>query len=152
MEFIDGYITKDDVYRLISDYRTFIENEARSKMLRRVKNAHCAFSHLKEICNGCEYNDCPHRNESANSLESSEISKNNSIDHPVHYNTDGIECIDAMRITQGVEAVKDFCILNAFKYLWRYRHKNGTEDVKKAIWYLNKYVELEEVQNNAEIH
>ena len=77
---------------------------------------------------------------------------NDIINHPSHYETDSIECIDAMRITQGEEAVKNFCICNAFKYLWRFRRKNGTEDIKKAIWYLNKYVELtEESDGKAEM-
>lgn len=35
------------------------------------------------------------------------------------------------------------CILNAFKYVWRAKKKNGVEDIKKAILYLNKYIELE---------
>ena len=65
------------------------------------------------------------------------------INHPPHYETAGIECIDAMKITQGEDAVKAFCICNAFKYLWRHDRKGGAEDIKKAIWYLNKYVELE---------
>ena len=44
--------------------------------------------------------------------------------------------------TQGTEAVKDFCICNAFKYLYRHKNKNGIEDIKKADWYLKKYIEL----------
>lgn len=68
----------------------------------------------------------------------------NNVEHPAHYTGTSIECIDAMRETQGVEAVKNFCICNAFKYLWRHDRKNGVEDVKKAAWYLNKFIELEE--------
>lgn len=68
----------------------------------------------------------------------------NNVEHPAHYTGTSIECIDAMRETQGVEAVKNFCICNAFKYLWRHGKKNGVEDVKKATWYLNKFIELEE--------
>ena len=30
-----------------------------------------------------------------------------------------------------------FCLCNAFKYLWRYKNKNGAEDIKKARWYLD---------------
>lgn len=67
-----------------------------------------------------------------------------NVQHPSHYTGGSIECIDAMTETQGVEAVKNFCICNAFKYLWRHDKKNGVEDVKKAAWYLNKFVELEE--------
>lgn len=38
-----------------------------------------------------------------------------------------------MTETQGVEAVKNFCICNAFKYLWRHGKKNGAEDVKRLL-------------------
>lgn len=69
-----------------------------------------------------------------------------NVNHPKHYETGKFECIDVMVETQGVEAVKNFCLCNAFKYIYRTRRKNGLEDVKKAIWYLTKYVELEDVQ------
>ena len=64
------------------------------------------------------------------------------VNHPKHYTNTSIECIDAMVETQGKEAVIQFCICNAFKYLWRHNSKNGDEDIKKAAWYLNKAVEL----------
>ena len=41
------------------------------------------------------------------------------------------------------ESVKHFCQCNAFKYVYRMNRKNGTEDAQKAVWYLNKYLELE---------
>lgn len=66
----------------------------------------------------------------------------NAIDHPDHYKAGNIECIDAMLETQGKEAVMNFCIGNAFKYLWRHRDKNGLEDIQKAKWYIDKYLEL----------
>ncbi len=66
------------------------------------------------------------------------------VSRPAHYTNTSIECIDAMVETQGVDAVKDFCVCNAFKYLWRHNSKNGDEDIKKASWYLNKAVELME--------
>ena len=64
------------------------------------------------------------------------------VSKPRHYASTSIECIDAMRETQGDEAVKHFCECNAFKYLWRHNSKNGDEDVRKASWYLNKAVEI----------
>lgn len=66
----------------------------------------------------------------------------NNVNHPVHYKGDKFECIDVMEEVYGKEAVQHFCILNAFKYLYRQNKKNGSEDVEKAIWYLNKYIEL----------
>lgn len=69
--------------------------------------------------------------------------KNDNVQHPAHYTQGGIECIDAMISAFGVEAVKIFCKLNAFKYVWRASHKNHLEDIEKSLWYLNKYLELE---------
>lgn len=66
------------------------------------------------------------------------------VNHPTHYETGKFECIEVMVETQGVEALQDFCICNAFKYLYRHRRKNGKEDIEKARWYINKYLELEE--------
>lgn len=65
------------------------------------------------------------------------------INHPAHYegNT-SLECIDVMEIAFGAEAVESFCLCNAFKYLWRYKHKGGAEDVQKAEWYLNHYSDI----------
>ena len=68
---------------------------------------------------------------------------NHNVEHPSHYTQGGIECIDAMESAFGKEAVKNFCICNAFKYIWRFKSKNGIEDVDKAIWYLNKYKQYE---------
>lgn len=67
--------------------------------------------------------------------------KPDPVNHPAHYTSGSIECIDAMQAAFGDEAVKDFCLCNAFKYLWRHRQKNGVEDLKKACWYLNRLIE-----------
>ena len=63
------------------------------------------------------------------------------VNHPKHYNESGIECIDALQAMLG----KDFDAYlqgNIAKYLWRYKYKNGIEDLKKAQWYLNKLIEV----------
>lgn len=69
---------------------------------------------------------------------------NNNVNHPVHYTTGKYECIDVMLEIFGVEAVKTFCLLNAFKYNYRSGRKNGLEDIQKAKWYIDKYIELSE--------
>lgn len=69
-----------------------------------------------------------------------EAVKPDPVNHPAHYTSGGIECIDAMQAAFGDEAVKDFCLCNAFKYLWRHRSKNGVEDLKKCRWYLNRLI------------
>lgn len=66
------------------------------------------------------------------------------VNHPSHYETGKFECIDVMLETQGKQAVTDFCVCNAFKYLYRHGRKNGVEDLKKARWYLDKAIGLTE--------
>lgn len=72
-----------------------------------------------------------------------EDAERGEIDHPTYY-AGKIECIDVMLDTMGPEDVKGFCLCNAFKYLWRCKKKHETpeEDVEKAVWYLQKYLEL----------
>ena len=65
-----------------------------------------------------------------------------TVNHPSHYASGNIECIDAMEAAYGIEAVMHFCQCNAFKYQWRFDKKNGAEDIMKAQWYQNKYLEL----------
>ena len=71
-----------------------------------------------------------------------------NVNHPSHYETGKFECIEVMIETQGVQAVRDFCICNAFKYLYRHRNKNRREDIEKAVWYLKKWLNLEDVDDD----
>ena len=65
------------------------------------------------------------------------------VDHPSHYNReDAMECIDEMILIFGKEAVKNFCLCNAWKYRYRASNKNGEEDLRKSDWYIKKYKEL----------
>lgn len=68
-----------------------------------------------------------------------------TVNHPAHYKTDKFECIDVMADAIGLEDTKGFCLCNAFKYIYRCtkKHVSPVEDVKKAVWYLNKFLELE---------
>lgn len=66
------------------------------------------------------------------------VSRKDNI-NPDHYKSStSLECIEAMEMIFGNEAVYDFCVLNAFKYIWRWKHKNGSEDLDKAKWYLTR--------------
>lgn len=64
------------------------------------------------------------------------------INHPAHYiSSKGIEVIDVIEAftadLQGIEATDTG---NIIKYICRWRHKNGIEDLKKAQWYLNHLI------------
>ena len=102
----------------------------------------CAIEKICDSCGGlfdslCYESECKQAYEIVKS-----ITNNNAVDHPDHYNQGSIECIDAMVSAFGKEATAGFCIINAFKYVWRASNKNGMEDIDKAIWYLTKYKEL----------
>ncbi len=66
--------------------------------------------------------------------------KTDMVNSPPHYNKAGIECIDAIRAATG-DGYEYYLQGNIMKYLWRYRYKNGIEDLQKAQWYLDKLVE-----------
>ena len=66
-----------------------------------------------------------------------------SVNSPSHYNQTGIECIDAIQAATG-EGFEYYLQGNIMKYLWRYRYKNKTEDLKKAQWYLTKLISVKE--------
>lgn len=69
------------------------------------------------------------------------------VNHPSHYETGKFECIEVMEEALGRDVVKGFCIGNAFKYLYRAKRKNGLEDLKKAQWYLNRVISMEDADN-----
>ena len=61
-----------------------------------------------------------------------------------HYISEtGLETIDVLEAftsdLKGIEAVDTGNIL---KYMCRWKHKNGIEDLKKARWYLNHLISL----------
>ncbi len=108
-------------------------------------------------CNGCKLNDIAQKTCYARwDIYPEEIErnyqilfgegKNDNVNHPAHYQGKN-ECINVMIAMFGVEAVKHFCMCNAYKYRFRAGMKNGTEDIEKAEWYESKLIELGGVDN-----
>jgi hypothetical protein len=68
------------------------------------------------------------------------------VNHPPHYTAGGVECIDALTAaTVGLEGIEAVCTANAIKYLWRWKRKNGVEDLRKARWYIDRLISLSAV-------
>ena len=63
------------------------------------------------------------------------------VNHPPHYQGEGIECIDAMRAQTTAEEFRGHMKMCAVKYIWRERQKGGDQSLEKAIWYLKKALE-----------
>jgi hypothetical protein len=58
------------------------------------------------------------------------------VDKPEHYNTGGLECIDAIRGMLTHDEYIGYLRGNAMKYMWRFRYKKKPiEDLRKARWY-----------------
>ena len=73
---------------------------------------------------------------------------NDPINHPAHYTSGSIEVIDFLE-DQGF----GFHLANAVKYICRAGKKDPgktVEDLRKAIWYINRYISLLEKEDAAE--
>lgn len=91
-------------------------------------------------CENCEYADLNDHNDEDKSEDSADYEY---VDGPAHYH--GTECIENMRKLFGDEAVRWFCICNAYKYRFRDGSKPGVaaeQDEKKARWYEDYAVKM----------
>lgn len=71
------------------------------------------------------------------------MTKSTAVEHPAHYTMGKIETIDFIE-----DQKFPYHIANAVKYLTRYRYKeNPVEDLKKALWYIKRYIKLYEKEN-----
>ena len=67
--------------------------------------------------------------------------KKEMVNHPDHYQGAN-ECLVVMQAMFGIEAVKYFSMLSAFKYRFRSQKKGGEEDIKKAEFYETYLIQL----------
>lgn len=67
------------------------------------------------------------------------IPADDPVNHPSHYTAGGIEVIDFLESWNF-----PFHLANAIKYICRAGRKDKSktaEDLRKAIWYINRYIE-----------
>jgi hypothetical protein len=63
------------------------------------------------------------------------------VNKPLHYNSGGVECIEAIEASMELEAFQGYLKGNILKYIWRMSYKGkALEDCKKSQWYLNKLI------------
>ena len=68
----------------------------------------------------------------------------NTVAHPKHY-SGKIECIDCIESAVAeLNGFEGFLAGNVIKYVFRFKRKNGKEDLQKAEWYLSKLMEVQE--------
>lgn len=66
-----------------------------------------------------------------------------NVNHPSHYTQGKFEVLDMIESITG-EGYESYLVGNIVKYISRYKHKNGCEDLKKAEFYLKKLINLNE--------
>lgn len=73
-------------------------------------------------------------------------SKNDPVNHPGHYTSGNVECIDAIEaiLEAHSDPVAGWLTAQCVKYLWRWQLKNGLEDLEKARFYLDRLITREE--------
>jgi len=62
------------------------------------------------------------------------------VNKPEHYRQGGLECIEAIEASMSREEFQGYLKGNIEKYVWRYRYKNGVQDLHKAKWYLDRLI------------
>lgn len=71
-----------------------------------------------------------------------------SVNAPEHYTASSIECIEAIEAQLSPEEYKGFLKGNVAKYVWREKKKGGTESLRKARWYLDRLIALEQTKDD----
>lgn len=72
----------------------------------------------------------------------SENLKSDNVNHPSHYTSGKIECINYIQDKLTPEEFRGYNKGNVIKYVTRERHKNGDGDLKKAKWYSDKLIDV----------
>ena len=76
----------------------------------------------------------------------SSVVKNDNVNHPKHYCKGGLECIQVIKAQLTPEQYEGYLYGNVIKYMWRWKEKDGLEDLRKAAKYLEWL--QEEVKKN----
>ena len=80
------------------------------------------------------------------------LERHDPVNHPLHYAEGAIECIDAVEVAiQGMSGMEAHLTACCIKYLWRWRKKNGVEDLQKCKAYLERLIDIALVSNAQKI-
>lgn len=73
--------------------------------------------------------------------------ENDDVVHPEHYQLPGgMQVVDIELAVFGRAALMEHCLCSATEYILRHKRKNGLEDIRKAQWWIGKYLELAEMK------
>lgn len=102
----------------------------------------CVFENMIQPVSDCLEDGADIEEQYAKQVENEHEQKNDKVNHPAHYTAGKVECIDALEsATVNLTGIEAVCTANAIKYLWRWKRKNGVEDLQKAKWYIERLIE-----------
>lgn len=67
------------------------------------------------------------------------------VNHPSHYNTRSYECWDVFKEIaeqNNMSPAESALFFNVFKYVWRYKSKDGVKDLEKAKNYIDELIKI----------
>ena len=109
------------------------------------------FEYNDTVCVGCRNHTSPSDPEYMSKpikwvpAESSHVAEEDLVNHPSHYTSGGIECLDAIKASMTHIEYAGFLKGQVLKYVWRYRLKGKPhEDLKKARFYLDRLIQVVE--------
>ena len=79
-------------------------------------------------------------------------SSDKMVSHPSHYQSNGgLEVIDVIEaFTADLKGIEATDTGNVIKYICRWKHKNGIQDLEKAMWYLQHLIDnVKEAENKS---
>lgn len=68
------------------------------------------------------------------------MDKHDAVNRPAHYTAGKVEVIEYIEDKLTPEQLEGYYVGNVLKYVSRYRHKGGAEDLRKAAWYLDRLI------------
>ena len=114
------------------------------KSISRDRKRYCCLFEVEYVGEEGAEDMIPDYEETLTIQPTKDVVKQDNVNHPNHYKTGKTECIVAMEEMLSTEEFIGYLRGNIYKYTYRYKDKNGVEDLKKAQWYLNKLIEKEQ--------
>lgn len=135
------YVSDNSYNEKFFDHLLVEAEKEEQATLRSVKELHIPVGRSAEELNSALQNRLEQQGLALNlahdALIPSSVVKHDNVNSPKHYCKGGLECIDVIRAAvSNLPPFEAVCVANIIKYAWRYKDKNGLEDVKKAAKYL----------------
>lgn len=127
---------KDEIYDLEGErvkVLDFLENFVHYEVLENGERFYCGYGYWEKSAKHIV-------------VKMQDVEVKDMVNHPSHYNKGKYECLEVVKeLVKDMEGEEAILFFNTFKYLWRYKFKNGIEDLKKCEFYLKELIFMNEI-------